>query len=77
MLAATATVVADSPSSHNLDNARTVDKVLDATLPVRIKRGAIDCANLGRAKHADTAVMVCAAAVQMLLVDLIEELRDA
>jgi len=77
LLVATATADADSSSSHNLDSATTADEVLDATLPVRIERFSVDRANLGRAKHADTAVMVRDTAVQMLLVDLIEELRDA
>jgi hypothetical protein len=60
-----------------LDHVSLVDDTLDSARPLRVQRFSIDNTDLGKPKHKDTARVVLESADDMLLVDIVEELRDA
>lgn len=63
-------------SQDSLDQVSIKEKTLDSSLPMRVQRFSTDGAYLGKAKHSDTARIVQDSVGGMLLVDLIEELRE-
>lgn len=63
-------------SEYSLDRVNLEQSSLDSKLPIRVQRFGTEKAYLGKAKHQDTAKIVSESAAGMLLVDLIEELRD-
>lgn len=75
IIAAT-TAFADHDAS-GLDSVTTDVASIDSSLPMRVVPFAVDNASLGKAKHQDTALLVRDSAANMILVDVIEELRDA
>jgi hypothetical protein len=64
-------------TAAELDYVSLVDDKLDSARPLRVQRFSTDNTDLGKPKHKDTARVVLESADDVLLVDIIEELRDA
>jgi len=79
LLLGSAPVLADSPITikHTpVDHATLHAKKIDRNAPLHVHLFEADTANLGKAKHQDTALLMAHTVPHLLAVDVVESLRD-